>query len=187
MRPIGSNLLIESMIIPKLLFILLLIPGSSIAQGDSSKQTTTPWWITLGLGASIIGPDYPVAVLGSASFNIQDFHLVTPRIVYSIGPQENPYPRLLDAGVLYGYSNNNALWYINVSAGFSYISITRKRVVNQDTSGYTNSSIGLPWQFQVYSRASSSAQHGIGFMFGGNVNKILSTYFLIFCFTIGFY
>ena len=169
------------------ILLLSVLSLSAAAQQDTlPKQGPIPWWITLGLGTSPIEDETPVAILISASFNIKDFHLITPRLVAATGPQQRPFPRLIDAGILYGYTRNNSLWYISASAGISYISITRQKIVNRDTLSHSGASIGLPWQLQIHSKFSSDAKNGLGFVIGGNVNKIISTYLLIFCFTIGF-
>jgi hypothetical protein len=181
---------------------------SHAAFGQTDSVTTRRWtpsyppqeappsmWFTLGYGSSKI--NY-LAVLVSFAGEVEKHHLLTSRFIVGFGDAAGKMPpeTFYDMGVLYGYSNDNILWFINVSAGLSCVIYNQRILESQDISGPFPRDIfkikshvvpAIPLQLQIYSRFSETSGGGLGFNIGGSINKIRSNFFLTFSLIVGFY
>ena len=173
------------------------------AQTDSTIRRWTPnyppqeappsWWYTFGYGGA--APQY-LSVLTSIAWEAKKHHLLTARITGGFGDAAGKIPTesTFDFAALYGYSNDNILWFINISAGLSCV------VYNDRVFQYTDDSTpfpkdiykikshvipGIPCQLQVFSRFSKTSGAGLGFNIGGNFNKVQNTGFLTLSLIVG--
>ncbi len=155
------------------------------------------WWVTVGFGAGYVTNYDDHFVTFQASFSRKlSHHLITGRFASGIGDNMVRFPRpaFIDIGAMYGFTIDNNLWFLNLSVGLSYIRI-KKRILRgqQDYGSYmvdvygseTSGTIGMPWQWQIFSWFTETSRIGLGFAVGGNVNSIQSDLFLHLCMTFG--